>query len=73
MMTRTKTRKQVLLILTAVVLAIAINGINYRAGDVEFIDSDATWHTLLTLEAYNETAPTIHKFLPIVSLGGDMR
>lgn len=31
--------------------------------------ADATMHTLLTMEAYNETPISVHKFLPIVSLG----
>ena len=34
-----------------------------------YICADATWHTLLTIEAYNNTPASIHKFLPIVSLG----
>lgn len=32
-------------------------------------DCDATYHTLLTMKCYDETPKSIHKFLPIVSLG----
>ena len=38
--------------------------INYRC-------SDATWHTLLTMNALDETSISVHHFLPIVSLGQD--
>jgi len=41
----------------------------YRSGEINYYNSDATWHTLLTIKAYNETPISIHKFLPIVSLG----
>jgi hypothetical protein len=34
-----------------------------------FYNADATYHVLLTMEAYEETPVSIHKFLPIVSLG----
>jgi len=34
-------------------------------------NSDATWHTLLTMEAFGETPASIHRFLPIVSLGNE--
>lgn len=33
------------------------------------INSDATWHVLLTVECYNQTPIDDHIFLPIVSLG----
>jgi hypothetical protein len=42
----------------------------YRSGEIDYYNSDATWHTLLTIEAYNETPVSQHLFLPIVSLGG---
>lgn len=41
----------------------------YRSGEIDYLNSDATWHTLLTIEAYNETPISQHLFLPIVSLG----
>ncbi len=37
-----------------------------------FINSDATWHVLLTMEAYDQTSPSIHKYLPIVTLGDEV-
>lgn len=37
----------------------------------EYRNSDATWHTLLTIEGYNETPIKDHLFLPIVSLGDE--
>ena len=29
--------------------------LRYRTGEIDYLNSDATWHTLLTIEAYNET------------------
>lgn len=46
-----------------------VSVIKFRGGEVNYLNSDATWHTLLTMEAYDETPVSIHKFLPIVSLG----
>lgn len=39
-----------------------INSENYKS-------SDATYHVLLTMKAYDETPYSIHKLLPIVLLG----
>lgn len=53
----------------AVVFVILSAAIRYKSGEIDYLDSDATWHTLLTIEAYNETPITQHLFLPIISLG----
>ncbi len=36
-----------------------------------FENSDATYHVLLTMKAYDSTHASVHHFLPIVSLGND--
>lgn len=36
----------------------------YKSGEIDYLNSDATWHTLLTIEAYNETPISQHLFLP---------
>ena len=41
----------------------------YKTGNIDYRNSDATWHVLLTIECYNETPILDHLFLPIVSLG----
>ena len=51
-------------------MTVAVSFVKYRGGEVNYLNSDATWHTLLTMEAYEETPISVHKFLPIVSLGG---
>lgn len=52
------------------ILVVALAVIRYPTYDsVNYLNSDATWHTLLTIEAYNETPIAQHLFLPIVSLG----
>lgn len=43
--------------------------VKYRGEDVNYYNSDATWHALLTIEAYSETPKSQHLFLPIVTLG----
>ena len=45
--------------------------LRYRSGEIDYLNSDATWHTLLTIECYDETSASEHLFLPIVSLGSE--
>ena len=58
-------------IFTSLLLVIAISIGKYRGGDINYQNSDATYHVLLTMQAYEETQISVHKFLPIVSLGGE--
>lgn len=57
----------VFIIVTLVVLLTSV--VKYRSGEIDYHNSDATWHTLLTIEAYHQTPISKHLFLPIVSLG----
>lgn len=43
--------------------------VRYKGENVNYYNSDATWHILLTMHAYEETPVSEHLFLPIVSLG----
>lgn len=52
-------------------LVVVVSVVKYRSDEVNYLNSDATWHTLLTIEAYDETPISTHLFLPIVSLGND--
>lgn len=58
-----------------VIAAVVFVGIaaltKYKSGDINYYNADATWHTLLTVESYNETPILQHLFLPIVSLGNE--
>ena len=36
-----------------------------------YMNSNASWHVLLTVQAYDETPVSVHKFLPLVSLGDE--
>ncbi len=58
------------LMLFAAVLVVIVSIIKYKPGEINYYNSDATWHTLLTIQAYDETPIAEHLFLPIVSLGG---
>ncbi len=59
-------RLKYLLILSLVVIAMCFR---FRSDSINYYNSDATWHTLLTVECYRETPVSQHMFLPIVSLG----
>lgn len=63
-------KKQALyLMVIAFVLVVLVSAMKYRSGEINYYNSDATWHTLLTIKAYDETPVSEHLFLPIVSLG----
>ena len=52
------------------ILVITVSFIRIKTGDeLEYRNSDATYHTLLTIEAYDQTPMSKHLYLPIVSLG----
>lgn len=53
-------------------ILIAVFSIIIRIPDFEntnFYNNDASWHVLHTLRCYEQTPASIHKFLPLVSLG----
>ena len=52
-------------------LCIALAMVKNKSEDCNYLNSDATWHTLLTVTAYDQTSWKIHKFLPIVTLGSE--
>lgn len=57
-----------------VVLLLAVLSIIVRYPKVNtynYYNSDATSHTLLTVKSYAETPISVHKFLPINTLGGE--
>lgn len=58
-------------IVTAIILVIAASIMKYNSGNINYYNSDATWHTLLIVEAYSETPVSQHLFLPIVTLGAE--
>lgn len=57
------------ILMAAAIIVVITAAVKYRKGEINYYNSDATWHTLLTIEAYNETSISEHVFLPIVSLG----
>lgn len=56
------------LIAILLIVLIYISVARYKENS-NYYNSDATWHTLLTLKCYEETSSDVHKYLPIVSLG----
>lgn len=65
--------KYALLIAVAIITAVLTAVIKYpQSESINYVNSDATWHTLLTMQAYDETPVSQHRFLPIVSLGGEI-
>lgn len=65
-----KNQKRVILSLVIFLCMIASIVARYPNASENFQNSDATYHTLLTIQAYDETPILEHKFLPIVTLGG---
>lgn len=53
------------------VLVAAVAWLKYPRTEFNYLNSDATWHVVLTMNAYDETPVSIHKFLPILSLGDE--
>ena len=62
-------RLPLIYIILSMVIILALAWFKYRTGEVNFRNADATYHTLLTIQAYEETPISVHKFLPIISLG----
>jgi len=52
-----------------IVLVTMVSVLKFRSGEINYLNSDATWHALYTIQCYDETPISQHKFLPIVSLG----
>lgn len=52
-----------------IMIIIVVSWAKFKSSEINYLNSDATWHTLLTIEAYDENTISVHKFLPIVSLG----
>lgn len=65
-----ETKKTILLVMACLLTVVLVWGYKYRE-NYNYLDSNATWHVLLTMQAYDETPVSIHKFLPIVSLGAE--
>lgn len=65
----TKQQTFALVVLLVLTLAVTLSFARYDGGYVNYVNSDATWHTLLTMKAYDETPISVHHFVPIVSLG----
>lgn len=65
-----KQLKTAILIFAAVILLASII-LRYPKDDAVYFDNDAPYHVLLTMQAYDETPASVHKFLPLVSLGND--
>jgi len=66
-----ETKKTILLVTASVLAVVLVWGFKYKE-NYNYLDSNATWHVLLTIGAYDETPASVHKFLPIVSLGDEM-
>jgi len=65
-----KTKFYIIIVLTIILLGVSII-IRIPKESELYNNSDATYHTLLTMKCYDETPISVHKFLPIVSLGNE--
>ena len=63
--------KSLFILLFIILLVFGSALFRYRTGNIDFKDSDATWHVLLTTKCYDETPASQHLFLPLVTMGGE--
>lgn len=66
---KSKWFKLLVLLMVSITIVTITSIIKYPTKEVNYTNSDATFHTLLTMQAYDETPAQVHKFLPIVTLG----
>lgn len=59
----------ILIVCVTIGIIALLSVMKFRSGEINYLNSDATWHELLTIKAYDETPVSQHKFLPLVSLG----
>ena len=62
--------KYIMLTLVCLLAVVFVWQYKYRE-NYNYLNSNATWHVLLTVQAYDETPASVHNFLPIVSLGDE--
>lgn len=55
----------------SVLVIVIVAFLKWQGTNINYKNSDATWHTLLTMQAYDETPVSVHKFVPIVTIGGE--
>jgi len=58
-------------ILLAAVCVLTLSLVRHPGGDINYYNSDATWHVLMTMQAYEETPASVHKFVPLINMGGE--
>ena len=63
-------KKNILIVVACIFTVVLVWAFKYKE-NYNYLDSNATWHVLLTIQAYDETPASTHKFLPIVSLGDE--
>ena len=66
-----KNAKYIILTLVCLFIVVLVWQYKYKE-NYNYLNSNATWHVLLTIQAYDETPASVHKFLPIVSLGDEL-
>ena len=57
--------------IAAFLLVLFVATMNYRTYGVDYLNSETTYHVLLTMHCYDVVPFNIHKFLPIVSVDGN--
>ena len=63
-------RKYMILTIICIITVISVWVMKYKT-ESNYLNSNANWHVLLTVQAYDETPASVHKFLPLVSLGDE--
>lgn len=53
----------------AAVCVLVLSVVRTPGGDINYYNSDATWHILMTMQAYEETPAAIHHYAPLINMG----
>lgn len=64
-------KKYIILTLACLLTVVCVWQYKYKE-NYNYMNSNASWHVLLTIQAYDETPASVHKFLPLVSLGDEL-
>lgn len=64
-------KKNIFMLVSISLFVVVVSITKFRSGEINYLNSDATWHTIYTMKCYEETSISEHKFLPIVTFGED--
>lgn len=72
---RTSTKQKWILVALCLIMLAALLSVRVvlapQQDSQNYVNSDASWHMMLTARALDETPASVHRYLPLVTLGAD--